>query len=700
MLDLVGKVLGKYRIVEKIGSGGMANVYKGLQVGLEREVAIKVLPPAYAKDLDRLKRFRRESQATAKLSHPNIITIYDSGEQDGFYYYVMEYLKAESLETIIKDEGKLALKQALKIAKDVLKALVYTHDKSIIHRDLKPGNIRFDLRGNAIVTDFGLVKDLEETSITMTGISIGTPQYMSPEQLLGEDVDERSDLYQLAVLFYEMICGQTPFAGKSPYSDGQDKDTPPITPPTEFQQDIPEALEELILKSLSRNPDDRHQSADEMLQALTKVERKVEARQASLRSATSTATRGFSTRSVSTSRALSTAAPTISSSVSDLSTGEKSDTYHYVLSLLAGPSYQEQTKQELFYNVLMVVVPAVLTIILLVLYVSGNLFPKPRLKLLEQAIEEQSNRAIIAWKANANCYSYIEYYTSLDSRQSTKCPQDTQSEFREELTNLEPDTTYYFQFVFTYDPDDTESYMYSRELEFKTKPEIKLRSIREDPSDTEVRINWTSNIETDTKVRLGKTRDHSIEQENPKRMRETNHSITISGLEPNTRYHYIIVATDPDQEGQPVYSKDRTFKTLPRGQTRSMFQDNKSNEPPLVELAKSYVDKLTRMTPDERQKLKHSLQNYLIIDADKILTPDKKKEIINNSSNNDNFNDRLRFFKVWKKQLKENSISHDFNNKEGDILSNLYFINPKKAFEKLDKYLRKLGTLDGVTNDR
>ena len=695
-MDLVGKVLGKYRIVEKIGSGGMADVYKGLQVGLEREVAIKVLPPVYAKDLDRLKRFRRESQATAKLSHPNIITIYDSGEQDGFYYYVMEYLKAESLETVIKSEGKLALKQALKISKDILKALVYTHDKSIIHRDLKPGNIRFDLRGNAIVTDFGLVKDLQETSITMTGISIGTPQYMSPEQLLGEDVDERSDLYQLGVMLYEMLAGQTPFAGKSPYASGQDGEAPPIPPPTQFNQEVPEALEELILKSLERDPAARFQSSEEMLQALTKVERKVEARQASMRSGSSTATRGFSTRSVATSRALSSAAPTISSSVSDLAPGGTSGTYHYVLSLLAGPSYEEQTTQELIYNISMVVVPALLTLVLLVLYITGNLFPKPPLKLLEQAIEEQSKRSIIAWKANAPCYSYIEYYTSLDSRQRTPCPQEPRTEFREELTNLEPDTTYYFQFVFTYDPDDTESYMYSKELEFKTKPEIKIRSISFDPSDTEVRISWSTNIETDTKVRIGTTRDYSREQENPEQMRETDHSITISGLEPDTRYHFIIVATDPDQEGQPVYSEDKTFKTLPRGQTRSMFQDNQSNEPPLVELAKSYVDKLTRMTPDERQKLKHSLQNYLIIDADKILTPEKKREILNDSSNEDNFNDRLRFFKVWMEQLDKDSIKHGFKDNEDAVIQNLYFVNPKKSFKKLDSKLKKLSKLDPV----
>ena len=193
-VPLIGKVLGKYKIIERLGSGGMADVYKGIQVGLEREVAIKVLPPAFAADREMVKRFRRESQATAKLSHPNIITIYDSGEEEGYYYYVMEYLKADSLEDVLEKEQTLNVQRMIKIAQDIIKALVYTHDKDIIHRDLKPANIKFDLRENAIVTDFGLVKDLGETAITVSGCAMGTPQYMSPEQLRGEEADARSDL--------------------------------------------------------------------------------------------------------------------------------------------------------------------------------------------------------------------------------------------------------------------------------------------------------------------------------------------------------------------------------------------------------------------------------------------------------------------------------------------------------------------------
>ncbi len=670
-VDLVGQVLGKYRIVEKIGSGGMADVFKGLQVGLEREVAIKVLPPTYAKDLDRLKRFRRESQATAKLSHPNIITIYDSGEQDGYYFYVMEYLKDESLATLIKREGPLDLKQGLKIGKDVLKALVYTHDKSIIHRDLKPDNIRFDLRGNAIVTDFGLVKDLQETSLTMTGISIGTPQYMSPEQLHGEEVDERSDIYQLGVLLYEMFCGTT--VGE-------------LLSPKERNSELPDDLCELILCALAKESGDRFQSAEVMLQALTKVERKFEARQASNRSASS-ATRGFSTRSLSTSRALSTAAPTLATDTAQIQKPERGGFYHSLLSLLAGPNYQEQTQNELLYNASMVVLPGVLTCLLLVLYVTDNLFPRPELRLLEQAIEEQSERAVLAWKTNAPCYSYIEYYTSLDTRQRSTVSANAQNEFRTELTNLDSDTTYYFQFVFTYDPDDPESFVYSKELELKTKPEVRIFSANYTPGARHVQISWNTNVETDTLVRIGTSQDYSREQRNEDQIRETDHSIRIDGLERNTRYHFVIVATDPDQEGKPKFSQDYTFRTRDNDDP---ILTNPSNEAPLVELAKSYVDKLTRMTPDERKKLEQSLDQYLIINADKTLTVEKKREIIAGTTNGDNFNDRLRYFKVWMEQLDKSGIKHGLNPRRDAILQSMNFINPKKSHKRLDEALQKL----------
>jgi len=699
-MDLVGKVLGKYKIIEKIGSGGMAEVYKGLQVGLEREVAIKLLPPEHSANLERLKRFKRESQATARLSHPNIITVYDSGEQDGYYYYVMEYLKAESLGKMIAENGTVEIKHSLKIIKDVLKALVYTHDKSIIHRDLKPDNIRFDLRGNAIVTDFGLVKDLDETSITMTGISLGTPQYMSPEQLLGEEVETASDIFQAGIILYEMLTGECPFQDSTPYIEGSDE-TPQIPLPSKFNPEITEELEEIIFKCLQRLPESRYSNANEVLQAITKTERKIDAKMASLRTNSSVSTRSFTTGSISNASNFSSETPTLSSTITDLIGADPSKT-SWVLSILAGPDYEEQTNSELIFNISLVVIPAIMILILLLLYFTGNLFPRAPLKLLEQAIDTKSKKTIIAWKSNAPCYSFVEYYTSLDSRKKTIANTELQNQFKVELVDLEPDTTYYFQFIFTYDYDATSDYRYSNEMDFKTKPEIKFLGVSPEIYDKEVLIRWTTNLATNTKVQIGTTKNYLREQEDPGMSSERNHKISISGLKPETRYYYCIVASNPDSPDEETKSDDFMFvtKTLGYG-SGDIWPENQQTEPPLFQIAKSYVDKLTRMTPDERQKLRHSLQDYMLIDVDEALNSNKKQTITGTSTNSENFQDRLRFYKVWSKKLL-NTISEEelkqheevFDKTTNTKIANMISINSGKACRKLDKYLATLKSID------
>lgn len=265
---LSGRFLGKVQLLERVGSGGMAQVYKGVQAGLDRPVAVKVLPRADA-DRDRLRRFQREALATAKLSHPNIVTIYDSGEQDGLLYFVMEYLEAGGLDTLLREASRLPAARAAAIARDVLKALVYMHGRHILHRDLKPSNIRFDLRGNAVVTDFGLARDLEQTGLTASGLALGTPLYMSPEQLRGEAVDERSDLFQAGLILFEMLTGSTPPRGAGPGPSGCDAACPA---PSSLEPSVPAGLDELVLRASARERDRRFPTAQEMLDRLNRVE--------------------------------------------------------------------------------------------------------------------------------------------------------------------------------------------------------------------------------------------------------------------------------------------------------------------------------------------------------------------------------------------------------------------------------------------
>jgi len=205
-----------YVIKEKLGEGGMADIYLAVQEKLEREVAIKVLNPKLLKDQQILKRFKNEAHSAAKLIHPNIITIYDVGQSGDTHYIVMEYLK-ESLRDRVKARGKLPPDEALEIIKKIAGALGAAHAKGIIHRDIKPDNVMFRPDGNPILLDFGIARALDlDTRITITGVSIGTPHYMSPEQCRGEEIDGRSDLYSLGVLLFELLTGKVPYTAEYP----------------------------------------------------------------------------------------------------------------------------------------------------------------------------------------------------------------------------------------------------------------------------------------------------------------------------------------------------------------------------------------------------------------------------------------------------------------------------------------------------
>jgi len=209
-------VIPGYIIKEKLGEGGMANVYLALQENLGREVAIKILDPLFLKDRQALKRFKIEAQTAAKLIHPNIITVYDVGQSGDNHYIVMEYLK-ESLRDRIKAKGKLPTAETLGIIKKIADALSHAHNKSIIHRDIKPDNIMFRPDGSPVLLDFGIARALDiNTRLTLTGMSIGTPHYMSPEQCRGEELDGRSDIYSLGAVLFELLTGNIPYKSETP----------------------------------------------------------------------------------------------------------------------------------------------------------------------------------------------------------------------------------------------------------------------------------------------------------------------------------------------------------------------------------------------------------------------------------------------------------------------------------------------------
>jgi len=267
-IEMVRKELDEeYEIVDELGRGGMAIVFKAKEKQLDREVAIKVLPFSLAFDKEFVERFQREARTSAKLEHPNIIPIYRVGKSGRVIYFVMKFLRGKPLSTILAARGTLPPGEIRKILGEVSRALAYAHKKEIVHRDIKPDNIMFDEHGHAVVTDFGIAKAASGGKLTGTGMSIGTPHYMSPEQAKAQPLDGRSDIYSLGVVAYQCLTGSVPYDGEDSFSIGykhimEEIPTPPLENPEK------RSLFEVIRKMMAKTPAQRFQNADELVSVL------------------------------------------------------------------------------------------------------------------------------------------------------------------------------------------------------------------------------------------------------------------------------------------------------------------------------------------------------------------------------------------------------------------------------------------------
>lgn len=270
---MIGQILAnRYQILAKVGEGGMAQVYEARDNLLFRPVAIKVLREQYASDAEFVERFRREAQAAASLSHPNVVNIYDVGQENGTHYIVMEYVKGRNLKEIIRDQGPLPVKMAVNIAQGIAQALNHAHRHKLVHRDIKPHNILITEDGQVKVTDFGIARAASSVTLTQTGIVIGSVHYFSPEQARGQNVEPQSDLYSLGVVLYEMVSGRLPFTGESPISIAMQQIHEDPTPLREINPRVPAALEEVVAKAMAKDPKDRYQSALMILADLRRID--------------------------------------------------------------------------------------------------------------------------------------------------------------------------------------------------------------------------------------------------------------------------------------------------------------------------------------------------------------------------------------------------------------------------------------------
>ncbi len=263
---------GRYQIIEELGRGGMGRVYKVLDTEVNEKVALKLIKPEIAADKKTIERFRNELKFARKIRHKNVCQMYDLNREKGSYYITMEYISGDDLKGMIRRMGRFSAGQAITIAKQVCEGLSEAHKLGVVHRDLKPQNIMIDQDGNARIMDFGIARSIEGKSITGAGVMIGTPDYMSPEQVDGKETDQRSDIYSLGIILYEMVTGQTPFEGDTPFTIGIKHKSETPKDPKELNLQIPDDLGRVILRCLEKEKEQRYPNSQELCSDLSAIE--------------------------------------------------------------------------------------------------------------------------------------------------------------------------------------------------------------------------------------------------------------------------------------------------------------------------------------------------------------------------------------------------------------------------------------------
>src|ERR671917_553218 len=268
-MTVIGTLIGeRFRLDEKVGSGGMSSVYRAFDPTLERHVAIKLMHRDISSDPDQLERFRREARAVAQLNHPHVVTVIDAGEDDGNPYIVFEYVEGETLKDRIRRLGRLPVSEAVAYAIEIGRALEAAHASKLVHRDVKPQNVLIDQDGRAKVTDFGIARSLEADGLTMTGRVLGTTDYVAPEQALGDPVTEQSDIYSLGIVLYEMLTGDVPFKADTQVAVAMKHVREPLPNIQVRRPEVSSTLAAVVERATAKETNNRYETVDDMVHDL------------------------------------------------------------------------------------------------------------------------------------------------------------------------------------------------------------------------------------------------------------------------------------------------------------------------------------------------------------------------------------------------------------------------------------------------
>ena len=668
-LSLVGTILGKYELKELIAAptDGLAT-YKAEQIGLERTVTIKVLFAEQGQSTTSLERFRREQQATANLNHPNIVTVYDSGVQDGFHYYVTEFLRAQSLEELIVENGPLSQDEILKIGTDILSAFVHTHEKKVLHRNLNSSSIGFDVRENAVISDFATVKVVDHDSLTNSGVLVGKREFMAPEQLLGRDADERSDLYLICSLLYEMTTGRRPFPGIPP---GQEEDhvVPEIR---NSREDLDADLVTFIEKGLCYQAEDRHRNAKEMLKDLSKISRRIKAR-----------------------LQLSVATPSISSTAVDRSCAVSSAEFDSApCSAFAPAPPPQNTPDEPFLPKYWLTLPLIIILFILAVLIEHFLLPEPELKLVEQVVNTSTRGFSVQWRVNIPCYTYVVKSENSSGSQFAMANYAVDGTMKCKFGKLEPGKTYDYRFFFSHHPlkpykGEVAKYQ-SKVFYVRTLDEVKFLTVDVVPSVREATVTWRTSKKCSTVLRYGPTPDCLLEVDESHDHLTGAQKAHLTGLKRETKYYYFLEASSATDDGERVRSKTECFTTL-------AHEPEKPDElGPIEGVVSSYIAKVQSMSDDERNSLRRGLENYLLLNPTKALPRKKKVELATTKTTKSAFQDRLSIFSLWLDQLAAVKAQIPYNESTIGRLQALQQINEDKACKKLDLHFEVLYQADRV----